>query len=89
MSVEFLRGEALAHLQRKAFDEAIEASQRAIEINPHFALSHRDLGIAYWGRGDKDKARAALQKFLDLWKGADEDHSEVKEARAILQDLGY
>ncbi|UCH01068.1 MAG: hypothetical protein JSU78_03725, partial [Deltaproteobacteria bacterium] len=67
---------------------AIEASRKAVEINPHFALSHRDLGVAYRGKGDKERARAALQKFLDLWKGADEDNSEVKEARAILQDLG-
>jgi tetratricopeptide (TPR) repeat protein len=88
MSVEYLRGEALAQLQRRAFDKAIEASRKAVEINPHSALSHRDLGVAYRGKGDLERARAALQKFLDLWKGADEDNSEVKEARAILQDLG-
>jgi tetratricopeptide (TPR) repeat protein len=88
MSVEYLRGEALAHLQKRAFDEAIEASQKAIEINPHFALSYRDLGLAFQGKGDKKRAREALEKFLDLWKGAEEDNFEVKEARAVLQELG-
>jgi tetratricopeptide (TPR) repeat protein len=88
MSVEYLRGEALAHLQRKAFDEAIGASKQAVGINSHYALSYRDLGLAHRGKGNKVEAREALRSFLDLWKGADEDNSELKEARAILQELG-
>jgi regulator of sirC expression with transglutaminase-like and TPR domain len=89
MSVEFLRGAALAHLQKKAFDQAIEDSQEVIKINPQYALSYRDLGLAYLGTGDKKNAQEALRKFLDLWKGADEDNADLKEARKALQELDH
>jgi tetratricopeptide (TPR) repeat protein len=88
MSTEFHRGEALAYLQAGLYDESIQASRQAIGMNPHFALSYRDLGIAYRAQGDKKRCQEALGKFLELWKDADADDPEVKEARQILRELG-
>jgi tetratricopeptide (TPR) repeat protein len=88
MAVECLRGEALASLQRGAFDQAIAVSEEAVKANPRFALSYRDLGLAWRGKGEKDKARGALKRFLELWKDADQDIPEVREAHLILRELG-
>jgi eukaryotic-like serine/threonine-protein kinase len=46
------------------------------------ALAHVGLGRAYMLSGDKVKARAAYQDFLNLWKDADPDIPILKEAKA-------
>ncbi|HXP15881.1 MAG TPA: hypothetical protein VN868_02185, partial [Terriglobales bacterium] len=50
------------------------------------ALVHLQLGRAYV-LDDKDKARAAYQDFLTLWKDADPDIPILKEAKAEYEKL--
>jgi tetratricopeptide (TPR) repeat protein/predicted Ser/Thr protein kinase len=51
------------------------------------ALAHLGLGRAYVISGDKEKARAAYQDFLTLWKDADPDVPVLKQARAEYDKL--
>jgi tetratricopeptide (TPR) repeat protein len=45
------------------------------------------LGNAQEMNGDKQSAKQNYQKFLSLWKHADSDHPDVKEARKRLKSL--
>ena len=71
----YLRGEA--YLANRKWDEAVREFQkfqrhRGLVWNlPLAALSWLQLGRAYAGSGDKDKARSAYQAFLYLWRDAD------------------
>ena len=61
---------------------------RGIVISdPIGALAHMQIGRAYALAGDKDKARAAYQDFLALWKDADPDIPVLKQAKAEYAKL--
>ena len=51
------------------------------------ALAHLESGRAYALAGNKAKARAAYQDFLNLWKDADPDVPVLKEAKAEFAKL--
>jgi tetratricopeptide (TPR) repeat protein len=54
---------------------------------PIAALAHLQIGRAYAMQGDPEKARAAYQDFLTLWKDADADIRILKEAWAEYEKL--
>jgi len=61
---------------------------KGIVVNfPLGALARLGLGRAYALSGEKDKARAAYQDFLTLWKDADPDIPILKEAKAEYAKL--
>ena len=47
-------------------DEAIQAAQEAIGIDPQFPDAYRILGVCHAEKGERDKARGYLQKALEL-----------------------
>ena len=47
----------------------------------HHPLAMLDLARAYALAGDKEKARAAYQDFLALWKDADPDIPLLEQAK--------
>jgi eukaryotic-like serine/threonine-protein kinase len=49
---------------------------------PLGVLAHMGLGRAYAMSGDKEKAKAAYQDFLTLWKDADPDIPILKQAKS-------
>ena len=51
------------------------------------ALAHVQLGRAYAMAGDSDKAKAAYEDFLTLWKDADPDIPILKQAKAEYAKL--
>ncbi len=55
--------------------------------SPFHALAHLGLGRAYALAGEKDKARAAYEDFLALWKDADSDIPVLKQAKAEYANL--
>jgi tetratricopeptide (TPR) repeat protein len=56
----------------KAFDEAIEAYDKAIELNPEFGWSYSNLALIYSRQGKRDKAVNLYQKSIALlWADAD------------------
>jgi Tfp pilus assembly protein PilF len=54
---------------------------------PIAVLAHLGLARAYALQGEKEKARAAYQEFLTLWKNADPDIPVLKQARAEAAKL--
>ncbi len=76
---------ANAWLESGRNDEAIAEYERILKINPHYPLAHYHLGQAYERKGERERAREAYQRFLEVWKDADAELSEVNEARKHLQ----
>jgi tetratricopeptide (TPR) repeat protein len=63
-------------------------NHRAVVFNsPIGALAHLQIGWAYRMQGDTEKARAAYQEFLALWKDADPDIPILVQAKAELAKL--
>jgi eukaryotic-like serine/threonine-protein kinase len=61
---------------------------RGLVVNfPLAALAHVGLGRAYTLSGDKTKAKAAYQDFLNLWKDADADIPILKQAKTEYEKL--
>jgi tetratricopeptide (TPR) repeat protein len=87
----YLRGEAylMLHDGKAAvveFQKFID--HRGLVANfPWGALARLQLGRAYTLSGDKNKARAAYQEFLGLWKDADPDIPILKDAKAEYAKL--
>ena len=87
----FVRGEA--YLAAHQGNEAAVEFQKILDhrgivvIEPIGALAHLQVGRAYAMQGETDKARAAYQDFLTLWKDADPDIPIFKEAKAEFTKL--
>jgi tetratricopeptide (TPR) repeat protein len=87
----YLRGEAYLMLrdgQKAAVEFQKFIDHRGLVANfPWGALARLQLGRAYTLSGDKEKARAAYEEFLGLWKDADPDIPVLKEAKAEYTKL--
>jgi hypothetical protein len=55
--------------------------------DPIGALAHVQMGTALALSGEKDRARAAYQNFIALWKDADADLPVLQQARAESAQL--
>ena len=91
MSADYVRGEAYLAMRRgpeaaAEFEKIIE-HQGAVLNEPIGALAHLGLGRAYALAGNREKAKAAYQDFLALWKDADADIPVYKQARAEFAKL--
>jgi serine/threonine protein kinase/Flp pilus assembly protein TadD len=87
----YLHGEA-ALAARKGNEAAAEFQKildnRGVVVNsPVAPLAYLQTGRAYALQGDIDKARAAYQDFLTLWKDADPDIPILKQAKAEYAKL--
>lgn len=78
---------ANAYLQLGRLDEAIAEDQRVLRLNPNDALSRYHLGLAYECKGMGTEARAELGRFLQIWKDADADIPELRDAKARMNRL--
>jgi tetratricopeptide (TPR) repeat protein len=87
----YLRGQA--YLLARHGKEAAAEFQKMIDhpgivLNfPLGALAHLGLGRAYALEGDKAKALAAYDEFLNLWKAADADIPILREAKGEYAKL--
>ena len=52
-----------------------------------YARSFYELGKIYEQKGWKGKAIENYEKFLDLWKNADPEFTEVEDAKKRLSEL--
>jgi tetratricopeptide (TPR) repeat protein/DNA-binding winged helix-turn-helix (wHTH) protein len=76
---------ANAYLKLERFDEAIAEYERVLSINPNYPLARYRLAQAYEGKGDRERARSEYHQFLDVWKDADRDLSEILAAQKRLE----
>ncbi len=88
----YVRGQALMAAQRYS-DAAVEFQKildhrGIVGMDPIGVLAHVQLGRAFASSGDKAKAKAAYQAFLELWKDADPDVPILRQARAEYAKLG-
>jgi serine/threonine protein kinase/tetratricopeptide (TPR) repeat protein len=87
----YVRGEAFlaAHKGAEAAAEFQKIlDHRGIVISdPIGALAHVQLGRAFALSGDQNKAKAAYQDFLTLWKDADPDIPILRQAKAEYAKL--
>lgn len=87
----YIRGNAYlnAHQGKQAAEEfqKILDHRGVILSEPIGALAHLQLGRAYALTGDRERARAAQDDFLTLWKDADPGIPVLKEARAEYEKL--
>jgi tetratricopeptide (TPR) repeat protein len=87
----YVRGEA--YLAAGRGQDAAAEFQKVLDhrgivfADPIGALAHLQLGRAYTVQGDTAKAKSAYQRFLTLWKGADEDLPVLKRAKADYAKL--
>lgn len=74
------------HLRAGRWSEARAAYQTALTSRPD--SGHPWIGIArsWAGAGDTRNAQAAYRRFLEVWRHADEDLAQVREARTWLAE---
>jgi FimV-like protein len=73
-------------LPKASFEQAALDFEKAIELNNN-VINHLELGRTYMKLGEKDKARAALQKALDLPTVDPDDPMHKEEAQRLLRKL--
>ena len=73
-----------AYLELGRLPEAIAEYEHLARLNPHWARAQFQLGLAYERQGAREQARAAYQRFLQVWREADANLPEVIEAKARL-----
>ncbi len=85
---------ARAYWKEGDLDKAIAEYVRLTTIDPKtqvryliHPLYHYRLGRVYEEKGEKAKAAAEYQKFLEYWKDADPKHPELADARKRLESL--
>ena len=87
----YVRGEALMAAHR--YPEAVAEFQKLLHhrgivgADPIGALAHVQLGRAFALSGEQDKAKAAYQDFLTLWRDADPDIPILRQAKAEYAKL--
>jgi hypothetical protein len=79
--LHYLYGRTLFYMKKP--QDAARALERATELDPGYADAFYELGGVYLGLKDKDRARAALEKFLEL-KPKDRRSPAIKQ---MLQKL--
>lgn len=60
---------ATAYLRAGLTDEALEAAQRALELDPDYARAHATVGWALVGKGEYEEGIQALQTAVEIGLG--------------------
>jgi tetratricopeptide (TPR) repeat protein len=76
-----------AYLRTGQLDQAAEELEAVLEINPNYAQAHYLLGLAYEKKGNGEMARQHYQEFVQIWKEADEDLSQLIDTKKRLEGL--
>jgi tetratricopeptide (TPR) repeat protein len=66
------------------FEEALDACEEALQINPNNPDALLTLVRVYTAQGDRSMARAIGTRLLEFWKDADPDYEPLREVRTLL-----
>ncbi len=69
------------------FDLAEEYLNDVLKIAPFSPRAHHELGLTYAGSGETAKAIEHLETALKVWKDADSEFDDAREAREKLEEL--
>ena len=83
----FVNASGEAYFKIGELNKAIENFEAVLENNPNYAQTHYLLGLVYQRTDNKEKARNHFQKFLKIWKDADENLPQLIEAKKRLEEL--
>lgn len=83
----FVNASGEAYFKIGELNKAIENFEAVLEYNPNYAQAHYLLGLVYQKMDKKEKARNHFQKFLEIWKDADENLPELIETKKRLEEL--
>jgi len=78
---------AEAYLILGRLDEAVAEYRRVTALHPNLATARYGLGVSMARKGDVSGARVELRKFLDLWRHADHDLPQYREATRWLNGI--
>ncbi len=73
------------YLRRKKFNAALSRFQEALKTDPHYAPAYRELGKAYEGMGQPQKALDAYRKYLDELPSARDAREDKRIHKAIAR----
>jgi tetratricopeptide (TPR) repeat protein len=68
-------------------DTALSELKKAVNLYPNFRMFYLELGKAYLGDDEYDKAKFYLNKVLESPKKDEDDDQVLAEARQLLKDL--
>jgi Flp pilus assembly protein TadD len=72
------------YFDKRMWKEAVTEYQLALRYNPEYAQSYYQLGLIYRQLGNKGQAISALENFIKLWEG---DQNQIKDAQKLLEEL--
>jgi tetratricopeptide (TPR) repeat protein len=78
---------ANAYAKQGKLAEAIKSAERALEVEPDFAVAHYNLGNLYAQRGNLDVAQGHFEAALKLMPNYAEAHSNYGQLRAERGDF--
>ena len=81
---EIFRQYAEIHLNRGAFEAALDACDEALRGDPNYPAALLVLARVYHARRDAPMTAEIGGRLLRLWKDADSDFRDLKELRALL-----
>lgn len=80
----FINALGEAYFKIEELDLAIKELEAVIKINPNYAHSHYLLGLVYWKKGKQEKSKEHFQRFINIWKDADENLPQIIEVKKQL-----
>jgi tetratricopeptide (TPR) repeat protein len=90
----FIDSLASTYYKQRDFDKAREEYEKIISLTVGrlyygdlYARSFYMLGKIYQEKGLEEKAKENYQKFLDIWKNADSEFPELRDARKHMSSL--
>ncbi len=71
-------------LAQKQYDDALDACEEALRVNPNAPMSLLTLVKIYHAMGDRDMTAEIGNRLLRFWSGADPDYEPLHELKALL-----
>jgi len=75
-----------AYIRAKQYDKAVSAFEDTLKIRRNSGFGYLGIARAYSASGNKIEATEFYKRFLAVWKNAEKDLSQIKEAEEWIKD---